>query len=122
MRSLRAWLTATLLGILATGTAALAQNQTPTVSPIASGAGLPFRVAIDLAGFSLPSGIHSYVMGSANGKWLFLAGRTKLERLGPNPVVVGYVVGGIQSALPNTNGPSDSGASPFIFTVTLTRQ
>ena len=49
-------------------------------------------------------------------------GVLKLERLGPNPVVVGYVVGGIQSALPNTNGPSDSGASPFIFTVTLTRQ
>lgn len=36
------------------------------------------------------------------------------------PTVVGYVVGGIQSTLPNTNGPSDSAASPYIFKVTIT--
>lgn len=35
------------------------------------------------------------------------------------PLVIGYVVGGIQSTLPNTSGPSDSAASPYIFTVTI---
>ena len=76
MRSLRATLAMALLGILALASTTAGQNQTATLSPITSGAGLAFRVAIDVAGFSLPSGIHSYVMGSANGKWLFLAGRT----------------------------------------------
>jgi len=36
------------------------------------------------------------------------------------PTVIGYIVGGIQSTLPNTNVLSDSAASPFIFEVTLT--
>ncbi len=35
-------------------------------------------------------------------------------------VVIGYIVGGIQSTLPNTNSESDSSASPYIFTVSLT--
>ena len=35
-------------------------------------------------------------------------------------VLVGYIVGGIQSTLPNTNQESDSAASPYIFSVTLT--
>ncbi len=46
-------------------------------------------------------------------------GVLKYDRLGTNPVVVGYIVGGIESTLPNTNAESDSGASPYIFTVTL---
>ncbi len=46
-------------------------------------------------------------------------GVLKYDRLGTNPVVVGYIVGGIQSTLPNTNAESDSAASPYIFTVTL---
>jgi hypothetical protein len=33
--------------------------------------------------------------------------------------VVGFIVGGIQSTLPNTTAESDSAASPYIFTVTL---
>ncbi len=33
--------------------------------------------------------------------------------------VIGYIVGGIQSTLPNTTSTSDSAASPFIFKVTL---
>lgn len=36
------------------------------------------------------------------------------------PLVIGYIVGGIQSTLPNTNTITDSAASPYIFTITLT--
>jgi len=36
--------------------------------------------------------------------------------------VIGYIVGGIQSTLPNTNTISDSAASPYIFKVTLMPQ
>lgn len=35
------------------------------------------------------------------------------------PTVIGYIVGGIQSTLPNTNVDADSSASPYIFKVTL---
>jgi hypothetical protein len=35
------------------------------------------------------------------------------------PTVIGYIVGGIQSTLGNTNTMSDSAASPYIFKVTL---
>jgi len=41
------------------------------------------------------------------------------DRLKTNSVVVGYIIGGIQSTLPNTNVESDSAASPYIFKVTL---
>ena len=61
------------------------------------------------------------------GAELFLAnnlpqyenGVLKLEKLGFEPVVVGYIVGGIMSTLGNTSVPSDSAASPYIFRVTL---
>lgn len=46
-------------------------------------------------------------------------GVIKLDKLGLEPIVIGYIVGGIMSTLPNTNVPSDSAASPYIFTVTL---
>lgn len=42
----------------------------------------------------------------------------KLDKL-RKPILLGYIVGGIQSTLPNTNSTSDSAASPYIFTVTL---
>lgn len=35
------------------------------------------------------------------------------------PTVIGYIVGGIQSTLPNTNDQADSAASPYVFKVTL---
>lgn len=35
------------------------------------------------------------------------------------PTVIGYIVGGIQSTLPDTNVDSDSAASPYVFKVTL---
>jgi hypothetical protein len=44
-----------------------------------------------------------------------------LDQLGGSqPRVLGYIVGGIMSTLPNTNTQSDSAASPYIFKVTLT--
>jgi len=36
------------------------------------------------------------------------------------PTVIGYIIGGIQSTVANTNVISDSAASPYIFKVTLT--
>ena len=55
----------------------------------------------------------------ADGLRTYKNGVLKYDTLGTNAVVVGYIVGGIQSTLPNTNVESDSAASPFIFTVTL---
>jgi hypothetical protein len=44
-----------------------------------------------------------------------------LDQLGGSrPRVIGYIVGGIMSTLPNTNQQSDTAASPYIFKVTLT--
>lgn len=42
-----------------------------------------------------------------------------LDKLLDKPCVIGYIVGGIQSSLPNTSSMSDSAASPYIFQVTL---
>lgn len=42
-----------------------------------------------------------------------------LDRVNKGPVVIGYIVGGIQSTVPNTNSITDSAASPYIFKVTL---
>jgi hypothetical protein len=46
-------------------------------------------------------------------------GVIRLDALRRKPRLLGYVVGGIQSTLPNTNTSSDSAASPYVFTVTL---
>jgi len=46
-------------------------------------------------------------------------GVVRLDALRRKSRLVGYVVGGIQSTLPNTNTTSDTAASPYIFTVTL---
>lgn len=51
-------------------------NQTTTLSPILSEDSLPFTLQIDIAGFSLPSGIQSFASATSGGKWLLLAGRT----------------------------------------------
>lgn len=42
----------------------------------------------------------------------------KFDKL-KDPTVLGYIVGGIMSTLPNTSSPSDSAASPYIFRVIL---
>jgi hypothetical protein len=46
-------------------------------------------------------------------------GVLKYDALGSNPIVVGYIVGGIQSTVPNTVTSSDTATSPYIFKVTL---
>jgi hypothetical protein len=46
-------------------------------------------------------------------------GVLKYDTLGSDPIVVGYIIGGIQSTLPNTNFSTDTAASPYIFKVTL---
>lgn len=46
-------------------------------------------------------------------------GVLKFDKISKRPVIIGYIVGGIQSSLPNTNTRLDSAASPYIFTVTL---
>lgn len=43
----------------------------------------------------------------------------KLDKLGTEPIVIGYIVGGIMSTVPNTATASDSAASPYVFKVTL---
>lgn len=50
---------------------------------------------------------------------LFSNGVIQLDALPREPVVVGYIVGGIMSTLPNTNTRLDSTSSPYVFTVTL---
>ena len=53
---------------------------------------------------------------------LFKNGVINLDKLREKPVVVGYIVGGIQSTVPNTSTISDSAASPYIFKVVLARK
>src|ERR1700758_5359586 len=61
-----------------------AQNQTATLSPILPNSGLPFTIQIEQAGFSLPSGLQSFVVGTSGGKWLLLTGRINgLHGFGP---------------------------------------
>ncbi len=50
---------------------------------------------------------------------IFSNGVLNLEKI-KGTTIIGYIVGGIQSTFPNTNAPSDSAASPYIFKVTLT--
>lgn len=45
-----------------------------------------------------------------------------LDSLGSTPVLLGYIVGGIQSSVPNTGDITDSAASPYIFSVILERR
>ena len=55
---------------------AWAQNQTPDVTPVLTEDSVPFRISIEPAGFSLPSGLQSYVAATSGGRWLLLAGRS----------------------------------------------
>lgn len=43
----------------------------------------------------------------------------KFDKLGNTPQVIGYIVGGIQSTMPNTGDIFDSSASSYIFTVKI---
>lgn len=76
MNRLSAWLRLLIVATAVGWTSwATAQNQTATLSPILSSNAVPFSVQIELAGFSLPSGLHSFVTGTSSGTWLLLAGR-----------------------------------------------
>jgi hypothetical protein len=55
----------------------------------------------------------------AAGVRSFQNGVIQLDHLERHSVVIGYIVGGIQSTLPNTVSESDTASSPYIFTVTL---
>lgn len=67
-------------------TSAIADNQTLTLSPILPNSQLPFRIVIEEAGFLLPTGFHSGVVGVYNGLWVFIAGRTNgLHGFGVDP-------------------------------------
>jgi len=79
---------------------AVAENQTGTVSPILSSNGVPFTIQIEQAGFSLPSGLQSYVLGTNGGKWLLLAGR----------------INGLHGFNPNNNFPADT-QNTMVFVV-----
>lgn len=46
-------------------------------------------------------------------------GVIKLDHLGHEPFLIGYIMGGIQSTLPNTNTMADSAASPYVFEVVI---
>jgi len=50
---------------------------------------------------------------------IYANGVLRLDKI-KKQTVIGYIIGGIQSTLPNTNVPSDSAASPYIFKVILT--
>lgn len=73
---LRKVLFSLILAPLAIQAAPLSDNQTPVLSPIYSGADLPFNIAIEEAAFQLPNGVHSGVFANYQSLWLLLAGRT----------------------------------------------
>ncbi|MCX6990019.1 MAG: hypothetical protein NTX49_02980 [Chlamydiae bacterium] len=52
----------------------------------------------------------------------FANGVISLDSLGSTRTLLGYIVGGIQSTLPNTNNQGDSAASPYIFSVFLQKK
>lgn len=52
-----------------------AENQTPTISPIQMEDALPFRVRLNLADFSLPVGVQSYIHAVYDDKFLIITGR-----------------------------------------------
>jgi len=56
-------------------TSKVSANQTDTLSPILSAAGLPFQITIEQANFQLPVGFHSGVVGVYKGLWIFISGR-----------------------------------------------
>lgn len=68
---------------------AFAQNQTETFSQISSNESLPFRISIEQANFQLPVGLHSGMVGTYRGLWIFIAGRMNgLHGFGPDPFPV----------------------------------
>ncbi len=65
-----------LLAALLINSAAVAQNQTGTLSPVLSEDSLPFTLQLEAIPFSLPVGLQSYASAIYKNRWIFLAGRT----------------------------------------------
>lgn len=66
-----------LFAVVALATRALADNQTPTVSPVQL-SGLPYTISLQTAetgSATLPT-LQSFAAGIHDGKWIFVAGRT----------------------------------------------
>jgi hypothetical protein len=55
----------------------------------------------------------------ADQSLLFPNGALSLDAVGSSPTLLGYIVGGIQSTLPNTSVSTDTAASPYIFQVMI---
>ncbi|CRX38455.1 hypothetical protein [Estrella lausannensis] len=53
-----------------------ADNQTTDLSPVGNETSLPFSVEIELASFSLPTGIQAFASAVYKDQWIFVAGRT----------------------------------------------
>src|SRR5947209_2927446 len=68
-------------------------------NPLLFGAGAEFLQASDLPMYS--------------------NGVLKFDSLGDKPRVIGHIIGGIMSTLPNTMTQADSTASPYMFRVVL---
>ncbi|HEV8051025.1 MAG TPA: hypothetical protein VGP47_00910 [Parachlamydiaceae bacterium] len=80
---------------------ATTDNQTDDLSLILVNRPLPFQIKVELAGFTLPNGIHSYAQSTFDGKWLFIAGRTN----------------GMHSFLPGDNNFPPSAQNQVIYVV-----
>ncbi len=71
-------------------------------------------------GKQLLFGTGAYFVPAPNlNKYLYITEIFKLDKI-KEKMLLGYIFGGIQSTLPNTETMSDSAASPYIFRVTLT--
>lgn len=56
--------------------ATLSNNQTDSLSPVLPETSLPFRIILERANFQLPMGYHSGVIGTFQGNWVLIGGRT----------------------------------------------
>ena len=77
-RSLRCAPFRAALLILSLASAALAENQTPTVSPVNVGSSYPYQIGLrtyDFGAAAVPT-LQSFAAGVYDGKWVLLAGRT----------------------------------------------
>lgn len=54
-----------------------------------------------------------------DGTLQFSNGVIQFDAIPAGPTVIGHIVGGIMSTVPNTTSNSDSTSSPYVFTVTL---
>lgn len=83
----------------------LMSGQYPTI--LSTGSNPGNQLLFGAGAYFMPANIQHYPNGVIN-----------LDNI-RTPTVIGYIVGGIQSTLPNTNVNSDSSASPYVFKVTL---